>query len=246
MSQTKSIEKVLKAGRDLRKSVNALTFSEPVTHVYNPLVYAWKPYRSWVMKYGMAPKKIIFLGMNPGPWGMAQTGVPFGEIISVKEWMGINEKVGKPSYEHPSRPVSGFDCHRSEVSGRRLWGLFKERFGTACVFFKEHFVVNYCPLLFIEESGRNITPDKLPVSERESLFECCDKHLQVLTELYSPEWIIGVGGFATKRAAISLKDTGVFIDTILHPSPASPAANRGWGDAVTQKLIDIGLWGGSL
>jgi len=42
--------------------------------------------------------------MNPGPWGMAQTGVPFGEINAVKDWLGINAEVDKPQKQHPKRP----------------------------------------------------------------------------------------------------------------------------------------------
>ena len=68
---------------------------------------------------GKAKKKVVFLGMNPGPFGMAQTGVPFGEIPAVRDWMGLRGKVGKPDLEHAKRPVEGLDCQKSEVSGRR-------------------------------------------------------------------------------------------------------------------------------
>ena len=81
--------------------------------------------------------------MNPGPFGMVQTGVPLGEIAAVRDWMGIEATVEKPATENPKRPIEGFACTRSEVSGRRLWGLFAERFGTAEAFFTDHFVANY-------------------------------------------------------------------------------------------------------
>jgi len=29
---------------------------------------------------------------------------------------------------------------------------------------------------------------------------------------------------------------------VLHPSPASPAANRGWGEAATRQLVELGVW----
>ena len=46
---------------------------------------------------------MIFLGMHPGPWGMAQIGVPFGEIPAVRDWMGISTTVDKPPVEHRRR-----------------------------------------------------------------------------------------------------------------------------------------------
>jgi single-strand selective monofunctional uracil DNA glycosylase len=233
---------LLDAGETLRDEVNALTFAPPVQYVYNPLNYAWKAYKKYVETYAQSSKNIVFLGMNPGPFGMAQTGVPFGEISAVRDWLGINEPIGKPEREHSKRPIDGFNCSRSEVSGRRLWGLFAEKFGSANVFFKEHFVINYCPLVFAEESGRNRTPDKLPASEREALYAACDQHLKALVAALEPEWLIGVGGFAEGRAREILEGMPVRIGKVLHPSPASPAANRDWAGAATKQLEEQGIW----
>lgn len=116
---------LIAAARNLRANLSGLRFTPPVTHVYQPLDYASKPHEAYLQRFGAAPKKVMFLGMNPGPFGMAQTGVPFGEIAAVRDWIGICEPVGKPNPEHQKRPVVGFDCPQSEVSGRRLWGLFR-------------------------------------------------------------------------------------------------------------------------
>ncbi len=62
--------------------------------------------------------------MNPGPWGMVQSGVPFGEVAAVRDWMKIKSSAKQPKSVHPKRPIEGLSCKRSEVSGRRLWGLF--------------------------------------------------------------------------------------------------------------------------
>ena len=35
-------------------------------------------------------KRVVFLGMNPGPFGMAQVGVPFGEVAAVRDWLRID------------------------------------------------------------------------------------------------------------------------------------------------------------
>lgn len=229
------------AARQLSDTVDDLDFASPVSHLYNPLSYAWAPHEQYLHRYGANQKKVIFIGMNPGPFGMVQCGVPFGEIAAVRDWMGIEAQVDKPARENPRRPIEGFACTRSEVSGRRLWGLFQQRFGTAEAFFAEHFVANYCPLAFFDH-GRNLTPDKLPAVESAPLYAACDRHLRILVTVLEPQWIIGVGGFAEARAREALAGMRVRLGKVLHPSPASPAANRGWAEAATKQLSALGIW----
>jgi single-strand selective monofunctional uracil DNA glycosylase len=233
--------RLIAAARELSTALAPLSFAAPVSHVYNPLDYAWAPHAQYLERYGCNRKRVVFLGMNPGPFGMVQTGVPFGEIDAVRGWMGIEAPVEKPAVENPKRPIEGFACQRSEVSGRRLWGLFAERFGSADAFFAEHFVANYCPLAFFDH-GRNLTPDKLPANETAPLEAACDAHLRALVEALEPEWLIGVGGFAEARAAAALAGLPVKMGRVLHPSPASPAANRGWSAAATKQLEALGVW----
>jgi single-strand selective monofunctional uracil DNA glycosylase len=233
---------LVQSAKGLRDAVNKLTFASPVSHVYNPLDYAWKAHELYLTRYASEPKRVIFLGMNPGPFGMMQTGVPFGEIAAVRDWLKIEAAIDKPKNEHPRRLITGFDCQRSEVSGQRLWGLFAKRFGSAPKFFKDHLVINYCPLAFLEESGRNRTPDKLLASERAALFAACNEHFSDLVRFLKPEWIIGVGDFAAKRAEEVCGVDKCRIGRILHPSPASPAANRGWAAQATAQLIQLGIW----
>lgn len=233
---------LIRAAEDLRNGVGRLTFALPVALVYNPLEYAWPLHAAYVRRYGSKRKRAVFLGMNPGPFGMAQTGIPFGEVEAVRNWLRLRGKVGKPAREHPKRPVEGLACLRSEVSGRRLWGLFAHRFGTADDFFVHHFVVNYCPLVFMSETGANLTPDKLPARETEPLYAICDAHLREVIAALQPEWVVGVGGFAADRATAALAGRGVKIARILHPSPASPAANRDWAGQATSALRAAGIW----
>lgn len=237
-------DQVLAAAARLRDETANLAFAEPVTHVVNPLDYAWAVHEAWVRRWGASPRRVLLMGMNPGPWGMAQTGVPFGEVAAVRGWLGLTGEVRRPVGEHPKRPVQGLACPRSEVSGRRLWGFFAERFGAPDAFFAEHYVLNYCPLVFMEESGRNRTPDKLPAAETAPLFAACDRHLRRVIELFAPEWVVGVGGFArTKLAAVLAgAEAAPNIGTVLHPSPASPAANRGWAEAAARQLQEQGIW----
>ncbi len=242
MNKSKSRD-LIEATSQLSRAVDQLTFADPVTHVYNPLNYAWQAHQAYLKRVG-SEVKVLFLGMNPGPWGMAQTGVPFGEIEAVRDWIGINVPVGKPPQEHEKRPVEGFQCQRSEVSGRRLWGLFQSRYGTPDNFFRDHFVANYCPLVFMEQSARNRTPDKLPAAEREPLDAVCDTHLARVIEVLDPEFLVGVGAYAEaclKRASESRGARGSVL-RILHPSPASPAANQDWAGKVTRQLKEAGVW----
>jgi single-strand selective monofunctional uracil DNA glycosylase len=226
----------------LREAVDALAFAPPVTHVYDPLRYAWEPHRHYLERFGGAPGRVVLVGMNPGPFGMAQTGVPFGEVAMVRDWMGIEAPVGRPAREHPKRPVEGFACGRSEVSGRRVWGWARARFGTPEAFFSHFFVLNYCPLVFMEASGRNRTPDQLPATEKAPLFAACDAALRGAVAVLQPRAVVGVGRFAADRAAVTLAGTGDAVGCVLHPSPANPAANREWEAVVERQLALLGLW----
>jgi single-strand selective monofunctional uracil DNA glycosylase len=227
--------------RKLARQVDELHFAPPVTHVYNPLVYARAGVEQYLKQYAHPGCEAFLVGMNPGPWGMAQTGVPFGEVSFVRDWLGIHERVEKPINEHPKRPIQGLDCQRSEVSGQRLWGWAQSRFKTPKRFFKKFFVWNYCPLVFMEESGRNRTPDKLPAEEREPLFELCDDGLRQMIEYVKPKRLIGIGAFATKRLEQAMRVGAPPIGTVLHPSPASPLANRGWAEQAEAQLRKLGI-----
>jgi single-strand selective monofunctional uracil DNA glycosylase len=234
---------LIAAARELSAQAGRLRFAAPVAHVYNPLDYAWPAHADYLHRFGRGRKRVIFLGMNPGPFGMVQTGVPFGELAAVRDWLGIAAKIAKPAAEHPRRPILGFDCPRSEVSGRRLWQLFAGRFGSPEKFFAEHFVVNYCPLAFLSASGSNVTPDKLAKAERVRLGEICDAHLRRVLEILQPEWLVGIGAFARERGELVAGDRKIRVGQILHPSPASPKANRGdWAQTATRELIALGVW----
>jgi single-strand selective monofunctional uracil DNA glycosylase len=229
--------------RALSQRVATLRFAAPVCCVYNPLQYAREPHEQYLQRYGGGRKEVLLLGMNPGPFGMAQTGVPFGDVTMVRDWLGIVAPVGKPRDEHPKRPVLGFDCNRAEVSGTRLWGWARERFGTPQRFFERFFVANYCPLAFMESSGANRTPDKLPAAEQQEVFRACDDALRAIVRELTPQLVIGVGGFAERRARLALASENIKIGTILHPSPASPLANRGWAATVERQLAELGVSG---
>lgn len=234
-------DRLIVAALRLRDAVAKLRFAPPVAFVYNPLDYAWAAHQAYLQTYGQTRKRILFLGMNPGPFGMVQTGVPFGEIPAVRDWLKLQADIVQPARCHPKRPVQGFACTKSEVSGRRLWGLFAQRYPQAPDFFVDHFVANYCPLAFVEDSGRNRTPDKLPAAESEPLEAACLRHLREVVEILEPDWLIGIGQFAEERATrLGIKE--LKIGRLPHPSPANPAANRNWAGLAEKQMISLGLW----
>ncbi|NLL36015.1 MAG: single-stranded DNA-binding protein [Fretibacterium sp.] len=237
------------AVEQLNRGLESLQLGGAATCVYNPLIYARSVFDAYLARYGATRKRVVFLGMNPGPWGMAQTGVPFGEVNVVRDWLQLSAPIGRPKLEHPQYPIHGLGCKRSEVSGRRLWGLFRKRFGNPKSFFEKHFVVNYCPLLFIADSprkngtmgGRNLTPDKLPAEVRHPLYALCNRHLTDVIEALEPTHIVGIGAFAEARAREAMGE-GLQISRVLHPSPASPQSNRDWEGTATRQLIEQGVW----
>ena len=235
-------QNLVRVSRDLSRATREMRFQAPVAYVYAPLEYARGPHERYLERWGSGRKQVLLLGMNPGPFGMAQTGVPFGDVGLVKGWLGIEGAVTKPAREHPARPIHGFACARGEVSGQRLWGFVRDSFGTPARFFERFFVWNYCPLAFVEASGRNRTPDKLAVAERKILFERCDLHLREIVEVLEPGWLIGVGDFAATRCELALGGRRIQIGKILHPSPACPASNIDWAGKVTRQLQQLGVW----
>jgi single-strand selective monofunctional uracil DNA glycosylase len=234
-----------RAETELCKALGRMRFSPPAVYVYNPLEYASELVAQYRQRFGQTKKRYLLLGMNPGPFGMGQTGVPFGEVSVVRDVFKLTGKVTKPKRENPKRPVEGLACTRAEVSGARLWGAIQETHGSVEPFFAQAFVLNYCPLLFLSESGANVTPDKLKAEERKPMEAACDKHLLAMFAAFEPEWILGIGAYATKCVERALGDaaSAYKLGTIPHPSPASPAANRGWAPLARKALDAYGISG---
>ncbi len=241
LQRTGPITNLVAIADELRHEVGDLAFDAPVAYVYNPLDYAWEPHRLYLERFGGSPREVLLVGMNPGPFGMVQTGIPFGDRDLVREWLGIEAPVGQPLQEHSQRPVAGFACKRKEVSGQRLWGWARRRFGSPEAFFARFLVVNYCPLAFLEEGGRNRTPDKLPAAERRPLFAMCDRALAATVDRVDPACVLGIGRFAERRIRAVVGEDNRTLGAVPHPSPASPQANRGWSDLMERALRSYGI-----
>ncbi|MBU6161385.1 MAG: single-stranded DNA-binding protein [Myxococcales bacterium] len=226
--------------RTLAQRLSALHFTGPVAYTYNPLQYAWLPLEKYLNQWAGQTGRVLLLGMNPGPFGMAQTGVPFGDVSYARDWLRTAAPVQRPPAEHPARPVVGYALKRSEGSGKRLWGWAEARFGTPERFFAQFVVLNYCPLLFLDDGGRNVTPDKLLAPERAALESTCDESLAAMVRLLAPSQIFGIGGYAAQSTRRALGD-GFTVGQLLHPSPANPAANRDWVGTVERQLREAGV-----
>ncbi|KAG2467607.1 SMUG1 glycosylase, partial [Polypterus senegalus] len=231
----------LQAELGLNRRLQEMTFCDPVKYIYNPLVYAWDLHLCYVNKYCQAHKTVLFLGMNPGPFGMAQTGVPFGEVQFVRDWLQITGEVTRPEVEHPKRPIQGLNCQRSEVSGARFWGFFQKLCVTPAVFFRNCFVHNLCPLVFMNESGKNLTPSDLPAAQREKLLQMCDEALCQVVQALGVSTVIGIGKLAETRARKALCTAGMEtrVVGIMHPSPRNPQANKGWEEITRNRLEEL-------
>jgi single-strand selective monofunctional uracil DNA glycosylase len=245
VAERSAVAELCSVARELSAALRELEPGPPVAYVYDPLDYAAPSWLQYVERYArpkrVAVERALLVGMNPGPFGMAQTGIPFGAVGRVRDWLGIDAPVGRPAREHPRRPVLGFACTREEVSGDRLWGWAQQTFGTPERFFARFFVWNHCPLLFLEASGRNVTPDRLRAGPRQAVLDPCDRALRRVVGILGFTRVIGVGGFAEERARVALEGLPTRVDRILHPSPASPAANRGWAEQASAQLRELGL-----
>ena len=228
-------ERMIEASSTLRDDVeffaDSLVKEGSVDVVYNPLAYAWEPHRAYLESATGGGAKTLLLGMNPGPHGMGQMGIPFAATSVVRDLLKITDlEVGQPRNPHPKRPVSGLDWPKEEVSGTRLWGLLADEYGDAESIFKSVFLLNHCPLmLFSGDRATNITPDKIAGPTTRKLLERCDQHLREVVEIMQIERVIGVGRYSEKRAAKALSSTDIGVTTCWHPSPASPLANRNGG-----------------
>lgn len=236
-------EQLLLRTKKLSDDVNSLSFTFD-GYIYNPLEYAWETHAQYLERYVIKGAAAMFLGMNPGPFGMMQTGVPFGEVNAVRDWLKITGEVGKPAEEHPKRPVVGLAVKRSEISGLRLWGLMRDHFGTPERFAEQCCIFNYCPLGFLLNTklAKNETPDHLPKEERLALEGICDSYLSDMLELINPRYLVGVGKYAEEKFLAVNKDKSRLVCRIIHPSPGNPQAHNGWAEKTAKTLKELGIW----
>ena len=128
------VEQLIRAAASLCDDVipisRSLVSEGSVDICYNPLAYAWDAHEAYLRRMGGGGARTVILGMNPGPHGMGQMGIPFAATSVVRDLLGITGiPVNQPEAADPRRPVVGLEYPREEVSGTRLWGLLAEHYG---------------------------------------------------------------------------------------------------------------------
>lgn len=225
---------IIQIARTLSRDVSKLEWRTP-GYVYNPLQYAWSGHHAYLDRYGGRTGRVLLVGMNPGPWGMAQTGVPFGNVTTVRDWFRIDTTLARTlPAQHPRYPILGMHCHRDEGSGQRLWGWARRRCGTPERFFDRFFVWNYCPLLFLARN-RNLPPSGLSAGEASALDLVCGRALDRVVAILEPAAVVGIGRYAERRMQDRAKGR-LPVFYLPHPSPANPMANRHWSELADHVL----------
>lgn len=223
---------------DLNNELNELQFPKNITHIYNPIVYALNLHCQYIKKFLNGKKKVMLIGMNPGPNGMVQNGVPFGNTNTVKNLMKIQGQVDQPPSLNPKRPVTGLSCTTEEPSGVRIWNLLQKLAGSLEVFGEQCFLHNFCPLAFFDEQGKNITPSELKGKIKSTLRDICLKYLEKEIQLIQPEIIIAIGSYVgdslrkLSKQSIYVR-TNIKILQLAHPSPRS-LNNNNWPEKATE------------
>lgn len=244
----KTTEEVLAAARWLSGELSQFVIDPlpPASYAANPTVYAYENYAQAMARLADGPRGVLLVGMNPGPHGMAQTGVPFGDVVNARAilgrqsqgsgWSGCRLALG----DKVLLDAKGLDYHRGEVSGDRLWSALQQICGSLESAYQQVCVINYCPLLFLDNGGLNVTPDDFPKSDRVRLPKftaACDEHLRRVVKALTPKIVIAVGGYSDKRCRVALGHT-VPIVKITHPSPRTAATAGAWIGMVAKPIND--------
>lgn len=223
---------------EFNKKLNELQFDFD-GFVYNPLNYASLLHNQFLNRNTNTIDN-LFMGMNPGPFGMAQNGVPFGATSKVKDFLKINGSVDLVLDAHPKLPIVGLEMKREEESGKRFWSVMEEIYGNCEEFFKHSFATNYCPLAFIDKgsTAKNITPDKLSKQDQKKIELVCDEFLEKQINILKPKRIIAIGRYSEKMA-LKNKDK-IEVLYLFHPSPANPKGFSYWKEGKAKE--DIEKW----
>lgn len=266
-----------------------------VSHVYNPLAYMRRAHEQWLAQfevfvdyqgesvscatYEKSPDEFaratqsrpyLILGMNPGPWGMVQTGVPFGDVANANTILGYRrgDQIPAPDPDrvtlHPKRPVQGFACTRREASGERLWGglckvwekpAFDANVHEIDAVLADCFAVNYCPLAYFADDGKgtNVTPDAfrksgpyrdLPYAN--DLDALCSSYIAAIMQAFRTRVVLAVGRYAETMAKVIVTsampaDVRPKVVYLTHPSPLATRSAGEWAAMAQREMSAAGV-----
>ena len=209
---------IIELYKSLNIELDELKFFPPCFYVYNPLSYCFESFKIYFEYLNTEEEINLFFGINPGPFGMAQTGIPFGDKETVKNYLKIEPKIDidKIPKQHPKKQILGLEVKRVEKSGRIFWGVIKEFYPEKYDFFKSNFVLNFCPLCFLDEQGRNITPKVLRKEDQIALYKILEIFMLKLFKLIKIKKLIAIGD--ETFSYLNALNTKLKIQTIIHPA----------------------------
>lgn len=277
---------LIKTTRALADDLHALRCPAGVSHVYNPLRYMWPAHERFLSRHyvrereslpnvgrldlyrpaGTAKsRRYLILGMNPGPHGMVQTGLPFGDVVNAAAMLGYKtgDQIPAPDLAsvalHPSRPVIGLSATRREASGERLWGGLASIWGSLDAVLADCFAANYCPLAYFADdaSGTNVTPEEFgkrtvngkpnpryDTAYAAELDEVCLPYLVRVARAMRVEVILAVGRYAEVKAKIiaalcpeaTRRCPSPKVVYLTHPSPLATRSAGEWATMARHAL----------
>lgn len=271
---------LLQKTRDLAAVLDTFRHPAGVSHVYNPLSYMATAHEAWLSRYvqygecdevAVTPSPYLILGMNPGPWGMVQTGVPFGDVPNAGKLIGVRDgstpftaqipcgvslpAIFKPQLDgiqlHPKRPVQGFACTRVEASGDRLWGGLATVWGLLDAVLDDCFAMNYCPLAYFSgEAGENVTPEAFikagPYRDEayaQELDDVCGAYLRTVMRAMDTKVVLAIGRYAERKAKIaaSMVANKPAVVYLTHPSPLATRNAEQWAEMARTTMQAAGV-----
>ena len=221
---------LLAAASRLRHELRGLRFGPPVSHVYDPLDYARRGYESYVRAFANAPKRVLFVGMNPGPvrdgadrravrrrpdgarLAAASRRRSAGRRPSTRSDRCRASRVraarsAAPASGAPSRSASASRSASSPTTSSRTTARSRSSRRAAAI----------------------ARPTSCPSASARRCFAPATRTCAGWCAALEPEWVIGIGAFAEARAREALP--GARVGRITHPSPANPRAQENWGGA---------------
>jgi len=216
----------------------------------DPTSYAFGNYTRFMQLAASGPRLALFVGMNPGPHGMAQTGIPFGDVDTARVLLGgadtIDPLPGLRAASGAAWDCKGLAYHRGEQSGMRLWSALSQLCGSPQAALERCCIVNYCPLYMVGPELENITPSDLPRRHdiTRALEAACDEHLRQLVLGLEVKTVLSFGSYAHASARRALSGFPVDFYTTPHPSPRRGSAAEWIASALPLLAGVLGVDGG--
>jgi len=206
--------------------------------VWNPALYALDIYQEYLTKFPPEPGAILALGLNPGPYGMAQTGIPFTDCRTASGALGMEMTIpGKAPDDLISRLKKANGKWRGtyERSSLGMYRFLILAWGDIKTAYRNWFVGNPCPLLFLDPERWNVTPADPRLRRMKEVGELRQRAVIGFSEILNPRGIVCFGKDVAKAVGeVAIRQVGpdrvVFYE---HPARAVPEK---WAAGLLQEL----------